>query len=32
MRNKGNMKEQSVQWKALSDEKRTEFGDPVLKK
>jgi len=25
--NKGKMKEQSVQWKALSDEERTEFGD-----
>ena len=25
--NKGKMKEQSVQWKALSDEDRSEFGD-----
>ena len=25
--NKGKMKDQSVQWKALSDEERTEFGD-----
>ena len=25
--NKGKMKEQSVQWKALSDEERSEFGD-----
>ena len=25
--NKGNMKEQSVQWKALTDDERAEFGD-----
>ena len=29
--NKGKMKEQSVQWKALSDDERAEFGDRAKK-
>ena len=29
--NKGNMKDQSVQWKALTDDERAEFGDRAKK-